>query len=53
MRFADYFGRAFSDVSASQFPWLKFLRESAVAKYADVSWLERCVASLTFYLQLF
>ncbi|XP_073124266.1 uncharacterized protein [Henckelia pumila] len=36
MRFADYFGRAFSAVSASQFPWLKLLRESAVAKYADI-----------------
>ncbi|KAK6122393.1 hypothetical protein DH2020_043835 [Rehmannia glutinosa] len=36
MRFADYFGRAFSTVSASQFPWLKLFRESAVAKIADV-----------------
>ncbi|XP_073140261.1 uncharacterized protein [Henckelia pumila] len=36
MRFADYFGRAFSGVSASQFPWLKLFRESAVAKIADV-----------------
>ncbi|KAL9166634.1 hypothetical protein ABFS82_05G042800 [Erythranthe guttata] len=36
MRFADYFGRAFSSVSASQFPWLKLFRESAVAKIADV-----------------
>ncbi|XP_073280422.1 uncharacterized protein [Primulina huaijiensis] len=36
MRFADYFGRAFSAVSASQFPWMKLLRESAVAKYADI-----------------
>ncbi|KAI3733832.1 hypothetical protein L6452_13289 [Arctium lappa] len=35
MRFADYFGRAFSSVSASQFPWVKLLRESAVAKVAD------------------
>ncbi|KAK1419866.1 hypothetical protein QVD17_29266 [Tagetes erecta] len=35
MRFADYFGRAFSNVSASQFPWVKLLRESAVAKVAD------------------
>ncbi|GER37358.1 hypothetical protein STAS_13760 [Striga asiatica] len=37
MRFADYFGRAFSAVTASQFPWLKLFRESAVAKLADVS----------------
>ncbi|KAG8366737.1 hypothetical protein BUALT_Bualt17G0110500 [Buddleja alternifolia] len=36
MRFADYFGRAFSAVSASQFPWLKLFRESAVAKIADL-----------------
>ncbi|CAK8578320.1 unnamed protein product [Lathyrus sativus] len=36
MRFADYFGRAFSSVSASQFPWVKLFRESAVAKIVDV-----------------
>ncbi|KAG7980248.1 hypothetical protein I3843_05G172400 [Carya illinoinensis] len=36
MRFADYFGRAFSAVSASQFPWVKMLRESTVAKFADI-----------------
>ncbi|CAI9755986.1 unnamed protein product [Fraxinus pennsylvanica] len=36
MRFADYFGRAFSAVSASQFPWLKLFRESALSKIADV-----------------
>ncbi|XP_057765934.1 uncharacterized protein LOC130986521 [Salvia miltiorrhiza] len=36
MRFADYFGRAFSAVSVSQFPWLRLFRESAVAKIADV-----------------
>ncbi|CAH9104912.1 unnamed protein product [Cuscuta epithymum] len=36
MRFADYFGRAFSSVSASQFPWLKLFRESLVSKIADV-----------------
>ncbi|GER48776.1 hypothetical protein STAS_25964 [Striga asiatica] len=35
MRFADYFGRAFSAVSASQFPWLKLFRESPVAKIVD------------------
>lgn len=38
MRFADYFGRAFSVVSAAQFPWLKLFRESSVAKIADVSY---------------
>ncbi|GKV35385.1 hypothetical protein SLEP1_g43658 [Rubroshorea leprosula] len=36
MRFADYFGRAFSGVSASQFPWVKMFRESTVAKLADI-----------------
>lgn len=45
MRFADYFGRAFSAVSASQFPWVKLFRESAVAKIADVS--------LEFFIFLF
>ncbi|KAI9124129.1 hypothetical protein K1719_005429 [Acacia pycnantha] len=37
MQFADYFGRAFSTVSSSQFPWMKLLRESTVAKMADSS----------------
>jgi hypothetical protein len=37
MRFADYFGRAFSSVSAAQFPWVKLFRESPVAKIVDVS----------------
>ncbi|CAI9263075.1 unnamed protein product [Lactuca saligna] len=36
MRFADYFGRAFSSVTASQFPWVKLLRESPVAKVANL-----------------
>jgi COX assembly protein 1 len=36
MRFADYFGRAFSAVSAAQFPWVKMFRESTVAKIADI-----------------
>ena len=36
MRFADYFGRAFSSVTASQFPWVKLFRESPVAKIVDV-----------------
>ncbi|KAK7359491.1 hypothetical protein VNO77_01451 [Canavalia gladiata] len=36
MRFADYFGRAFSAVTASQFPWVKLFRESTVAKIADI-----------------
>ncbi|KAL5129237.1 Transmembrane protein 214-A [Glycine soja] len=36
MRFADYFGRAFSSVSAAQFPWLKTFKESTVAKIVDI-----------------
>ena len=39
MRFADYFGRAFASVSASQFPWLKTFKESSVAKIVDVCFL--------------
>ncbi|KAB5516660.1 hypothetical protein DKX38_027308 [Salix brachista] len=36
MRFADYIGRAFSPVSAAQFPWLKIFKESSVAKLVDI-----------------
>ncbi|PON87381.1 hypothetical protein TorRG33x02_168730 [Trema orientale] len=36
MRFADYFGRAFSAVSSAQFPWMKMFRESSVARIADI-----------------
>ncbi|XP_010274735.1 PREDICTED: transmembrane protein 214 [Nelumbo nucifera] len=36
MRFADYFGRAFSQVSAAQFPWTKIFKESTVAKITDI-----------------
>uniref|UniRef100_A0A2P2LD02 Uncharacterized protein MANES_15G131000 n=1 Tax=Rhizophora mucronata TaxID=61149 RepID=A0A2P2LD02_RHIMU len=36
MRFADYFGRAFSAVSSAQFPWMKIFRESTVAKITDI-----------------
>ncbi|KAI7739233.1 hypothetical protein M8C21_004430 [Ambrosia artemisiifolia] len=36
MRFADYFGRAFSGVTASEFPWVKLFRESPVSKIADI-----------------
>ncbi|XP_062110149.1 uncharacterized protein LOC133821981 [Humulus lupulus] len=36
IRFADYFGRAFSSVSSAQFPWVKLFRESTVAKIADI-----------------
>ncbi|KAL8150776.1 hypothetical protein V2J09_020584 [Rumex salicifolius] len=36
MRFADYFGRAFSGVGAAQFPWVKIFRESTVAKLTEI-----------------
>lgn len=36
MRFADYFARAFSPVSAAQFPWTKLLKESSVVKIVDI-----------------
>lgn len=36
MRFADYFGRAFASVGSGQFPWMKLLKESNVAKMVDV-----------------
>ncbi|OWM84983.1 hypothetical protein CDL15_Pgr027770 [Punica granatum] len=36
MKFADYFGRAFSSVGGAQFPWVKMFKESPVAKLVDV-----------------
>ncbi|XP_077219839.1 uncharacterized protein LOC143854020 [Tasmannia lanceolata] len=36
MRFADYFARTFSSVSASQFPWTKIFKESTLAKIVDI-----------------
>ncbi|KAJ4973602.1 hypothetical protein NE237_006776 [Protea cynaroides] len=36
MRFADYFGRAFSVVSAAQFPWTKIFKESPISKIVDI-----------------
>ncbi|KAJ9557589.1 hypothetical protein OSB04_012203 [Centaurea solstitialis] len=36
MRFADYFGRAFASVNASQFPWMKSLKEASVEKMIDI-----------------
>ncbi|XP_021598615.1 uncharacterized protein LOC110604664 isoform X1 [Manihot esculenta] len=36
MRFADYFGRAFSAVSSAQFPWVKLFRENTVSKMIDI-----------------
>ncbi|XP_071712967.1 uncharacterized protein [Rutidosis leptorrhynchoides] len=36
MRFADYFGRAYANVNASQFPWTKTLKEASVEKMIDI-----------------
>lgn len=36
MRFADYFARSFSAISASQFPWTKMFKEGPVSKIIDV-----------------
>lgn len=36
MRFADYFARAFSSVTSAQFPLNKMLKESTVAKLAEM-----------------
>lgn len=36
MRFADYFGRAFANVSAAQFPWAKMFKESPMTKMVEV-----------------
>uniref|UniRef100_A0ACD5VBA6 Uncharacterized protein n=1 Tax=Avena sativa TaxID=4498 RepID=A0ACD5VBA6_AVESA len=36
MRFADYFGRAFANVSAAQFPWAKMFKESPMSKMVEV-----------------
>ncbi|KAK8567546.1 hypothetical protein V6N12_006127 [Hibiscus sabdariffa] len=35
-KFADFYGKAFQQVVAGQFPWLKMFRESTVAKLADI-----------------
>ena len=45
MRIADSFGRAFSNVSGSQFSWVKLLSESSVVKVADVSSFGSCLIS--------
>ncbi|CAN1311597.1 Transmembrane protein 214-A [Linum perenne] len=36
MRFADYFGRAFTGVSSAQFPWVKLFRENPITRIVDV-----------------
>jgi hypothetical protein len=36
LRCADYFGRAFSAVTAAQFGWNKILRETPLAKTVEV-----------------
>ncbi|KAK8522639.1 hypothetical protein V6N12_056340 [Hibiscus sabdariffa] len=35
-KFADFYGKAFQQVVAGQFPWLKMFRDSTVAKLADI-----------------
>ncbi|KAK8512721.1 hypothetical protein V6N13_090522 [Hibiscus sabdariffa] len=35
-KFADFYGKAFQQVVAGQFPWLKMFRESTIAKLADI-----------------
>ncbi|KAL9241926.1 hypothetical protein vseg_015978 [Gypsophila vaccaria] len=67
MRFADFYGRAFSGVSSAQFPWVKLFKESPVAKIVEiplshipeaayktsVDWInQRSVASLSSFALL-
>ncbi|KAK6281308.1 hypothetical protein POUND7_015133 [Theobroma cacao] len=35
-KFANYYGKAFQEVVAGQFPWMKMFRESTVIKLADI-----------------
>ncbi|XVF02866.1 hypothetical protein REPUB_Repub04eG0211600 [Reevesia pubescens] len=35
-KFANYYGKAFQEVVAGQFPWMKLFRESTVIKLADI-----------------
>ncbi|KAJ6321938.1 hypothetical protein OIU77_011928 [Salix suchowensis] len=58
MRFADYFGRAFSSVISSQFPWVKMFRENTVARLADLfiktsaDWInQRSIVALGSFVQ--
>jgi hypothetical protein len=37
MRFADYFGKAFNQVTSAQFGWNKILKESSLVKAVEVS----------------
>ncbi|XAR73539.1 hypothetical protein NMG60_11007530 [Bertholletia excelsa] len=36
VRLADYFSRAFRSVSATQFPWMKILKESSASNMVDI-----------------
>lgn len=47
MRYADYFGRALSQVSSAHFPWVKTFKESPLSKLIDVSHI-----SLFVFIQL-
>ncbi|XWS34475.1 hypothetical protein CRYUN_Cryun21dG0041700 [Craigia yunnanensis] len=35
-KFANYYGKAFQEVVAGQFPWMKMFRESTIIKLADI-----------------
>ncbi|KAE8711682.1 putative ubiquitin-conjugating enzyme E2 26-like isoform X1 [Hibiscus syriacus] len=35
-KFANFYGKAFQEVVAGQFPWVKMFKESTVAKLADI-----------------
>ncbi|XP_022776431.1 transmembrane protein 214-A-like [Durio zibethinus] len=35
-KFANYYGKAFQEVVAGQFPWVKMFRETTVVKLADI-----------------
>jgi hypothetical protein len=50
MRFADYFGRAFVAVSASQFPWAKMFKDLPVSKMVDVSFFSVGVFVISLHI---
>ncbi|KAK8579548.1 hypothetical protein V6N12_069869 [Hibiscus sabdariffa] len=35
-KFANFYGEAFQDVVAGQFPWMKMFRENTIIKLVDV-----------------
>lgn len=46
MRYADYFGRALSQVSSAHFPWVKTFKESPLSKLIDVSNISLFILSI-------